>query len=139
MAVDMDVETAASVRSQHLSMNSVPRSFPARRAFAVFLLLYVITMGGHYTSGDGFYKVQGAKQIISGGPYWIDTTTGNPPKYGIGHSLTAILPVALSKIFSAFGFHAEAALYTVVFALNGAFLLYLVAIYLGPRYDANKV
>lgn len=109
------------------------------RVFALFFVIYLFTMGGHYTSGDGFHKVQWARQIISGGPYWIDASTGAPPKYGIGHTLIAMPAMLASKFLQSFGLRTEAALYTLLFALNGAFLLYLLAKYLAPRYPRARV
>lgn len=111
----------------------------ARWVFLFSFLLYLFTLGGHYTTGDGFHKVQWAKQIIAGGPLWIDSTTGAPPKYGFGHSLIAIPGLALSNALKLHGLHIEAATYTVLFALNGAFLLYLLALYLSPYYEPRKV
>jgi hypothetical protein len=96
-------------------------------------------LGGHYTTGDGFHKIQWAKQIISGGPLWIDTTTAAPPKYGIGHSLIALPGLAISGALKAHGLHVEAAMYTVLFALNGALLLYVIWLYLSPHYEPRRV
>lgn len=114
-------------------------AFSPRKAFITFLVLYVFSLGGHYTSGDGFHKVQWARQIISGGPFWIDSSTGLPPKYGSGHSLVVIPGLVISGLLRTRGLHVEAAIYTAIFAANGALLLYLVAVYLRPYYEAKRI
>jgi hypothetical protein len=116
-----------------------PRRFRPAYVFLVFFAVYLFTAGGHYTSGDGFYKVKWAKQLVSGGPYWRDAQTGAPPRYGIGHSLIAAPGMFVAKLLSRFGLRTEAVFYTSLFALNGAFLLYLIALYLSQIYDPRHV
>jgi hypothetical protein len=112
----------------------------AGRVFWAFLAMYALTWGGHYTSGDGVAKMQWAKQLVSGGPYWTDTMTGSAPRYGIGHSLVAAPGMWLAReLLGKFGIHAEAALYTLLFVVNGALLLYLMARYLAPRYSEQRI
>jgi len=114
-------------------------STPAR-LFWLFLALYLMTWGGHYTSGDGLRKVQWAKQIVSGGPYWLDTMTGAPPKYGIGHSLVAAPGMFISSVLqSRLGLHTESAFYTLLFVINGALMMYLIGRYLCSLYSSSRV
>jgi hypothetical protein len=56
------------------------------------------------------------------------------PKYGIGHSLIAMPGLAIAHTLSAWGLHAEAALYTMLFAVNGALLLCLITVDRDMRY-----
>jgi len=109
--------------------------------FWAFLLIYLGTWAGHYTSADAAQKIQWARQIIAGGPYWVDLTTGNAPKYGIGHSLISIPPLIAARLVNRFtGIHAEAPFYTLLFVLNSALLVYLVARYLRDRgYSTSNI
>lgn len=142
MIAEIDEQTQEAIDSKEVLTLVHPTrriSTPAR-VFCFFLALYLLTWGGHYTSGDGVKKVQWAKQIAAGGPYWTDTATGAPPKYGIGHSLLAAPGMLISQLLQArTGFHAEAALYTLLFVLNGALLMYLVARYLRTMYSPARV
>ncbi len=111
------------------------------RVFAVFTLVYLCTWAGHYTTGDGTSKVAWAKAIFLG------PTSGATPgpngvysKYGIGHSLLAVPPLALAYfIQKKTGFHSEAALYTLMFVLNGALFLALLAYYLAHFFPDPSV
>lgn len=111
------------------------------RVFAVLTLLYLCTWAGHYTSGDGAHKIAWSKAMLAG------NLAGERPdhsgvysKYGIGHSLIAIPPlVASSWIREVTGLRTEAALYTLLFVVNGAFFLALVAFYLGHFYPPPQV
>ena len=111
------------------------------RVFVLFLAIYVFTWGGHYTSGDGSYKIAWAKEMLFGQA--IEPGSGQvvlPSKYGIGHSLLAMPALALSHfIQKASGLRSEAALYTLMFLVNGAFFLAMVAFYLAHYYPARSV
>ena len=104
----------------------------ARRVSAVFLAIYLATWGGHYTSGDGAHKVAWAKSMLH-------LPGGGESMYGVGHSLLAIPPILVSTLLrSKFGIHSEAALYTLIFVLNGALLLGLIAYYLSHFYSSKR-
>ncbi len=111
------------------------------RVFLVFLLLYLSTWAGHYTSGDGSIKVAWAKSML----YRHSANIAGDgrvaySKYGIGQSLLAMPPLLVADVVQAVtGRRAEAAPYTLLFVLNGAALLTLVAAYLRRRYDAAAV
>ncbi len=62
----------------------------AIRVFAVFALLYLCTWAGHYTSGDGAYKIAWAKHLLGHDPELAPDGQGIYSKYGIGHSLLAM-------------------------------------------------
>ena len=109
------------------------------RVFVLFLGIYLVTWGGHYTSGDGSYKVAWAKSMIAG------RLVQNPDdsmrsKYGIGHSLVAVPPLAMAALLQkTVGIHSEAALYTLMFVVNGALFLGLLAFYLAHFFAARAV
>src|SRR2546426_12349805 len=105
--------------------------------FWVFLCLYSLTWGGHYTSGDGAEKVAWGKAILFQGSANIGTETRPAySKYGIGHSLLAIAPIAVAHLARRLtGLRLEAPLYTFLFIVNGAWFLYLVGRYLRPFYS----
>src|SRR5580704_6417436 len=73
---------------------------PARlavRVFVLFLGVYLCTWAGHYTSGDGSYKVAWAKAMFLGGAAAGTSAQATVySKYGIGHSLLAVAPLALA-------------------------------------------
>ena len=109
--------------------------------FVVFLGVYLVTWGGHYTSGDGYYKVSWAKAIYFRGSADIDPGPGlSYSPYGIGHTLIALPAIAASDaVTRVTGIRAEAALYTFTFVLNGAIFIYLVALYLWPSFSPRRV
>jgi len=120
-----------------------PETVPiVRRTVQVFLLctgLYLLTWAGHYTTGDGSYKVAWAKSMFLRHSAVIDV--GNGPtycKYGIGHSLIAIPPLALAHfIWRTTGIRCEAPLYTLIFIVNGALFLALLYFYLAKLYPSG--
>lgn len=109
---------------------------PARLSvvvIAAFLAIYLFTWGGHYTSGDGAHKIAWTKSMLH-------LPGGGESKYGVGHSLLAIPPILLSTLLrNRFGIHCEAALYTLIFVLNGAVLMGLIAYYLAHFYQVERV
>lgn len=112
------------------------------RVFAVFAIVYLCTWAGHYTTGDGGQKIAWAKAMFLP----KDAVAGEPlehgvySKYGIGHSLIAAPPlIAAYYIRKATGIHAEAALYTLIFVVNGALFLALLAFYLAYFYTSRLV
>ncbi|HXZ80829.1 MAG TPA: hypothetical protein VEG30_12930 [Terriglobales bacterium] len=142
----MDVMALGAPQSKEAELSEQPgpqiqSSSRTKLAWVFWTLLFVysLTWAGHYTSGDGAQKVQWARQILAGGPYLTDVVTGHPPKYGVGHTILALPPLLLSKILlAARGLHSEAALYTFLFVVNGAFLLYLIARYLSLQYSPRQ-
>ncbi len=106
------------------------------RVFAAFSIVYLLTWSGHYTTGDGAKKIAWAKQILN---LPVDPSL-LPSKYGIGHTLIAIPPIAISHwIQKATGVRCEAALYTLIFVFNGALLMALIASYLERFYPRRSV
>jgi len=112
-----------------------------RTVFLVFFAIYLLTWGGHYTSGDGAQKIAWAKAMLHHGSADIDPGPGVAySKYGVGHSLLAIVPLTLSEGFRRVtGIQAEAAWYTLMFVINGALFLALLASYLGSLYPQRTV
>ena len=106
----------------------------------VFSFIYLFTWAGHYTSGDASYKIAWAKQILGYNPGRAPDANGVYSKYGIGHTLLDIPPVALSHwIEKRTGVRTEAALCTLMFVVNGAFFLALIAYYLAHFYPRRDV
>ncbi len=126
---------SASVASDN---STARRSF---KVFFVFFAAYLFTWGGHYTSGDGAQKIAWAKVMLFGSSAGISpNANGVYSKYGIGHSLLAIPPVAAASfIRKRTGIRCEAALYTLMFVANGALLLALIAYYLFQIYEPRRV
>jgi hypothetical protein len=106
------------------------------RVFALFTLIYLCTWAGHYTTGDGSYKVAWAKVMFLGRASGISPgPNGIYSRWGIGHSLLAIPPLAAAYwIRKTTGIRTESALYTLMFVINGALFLALVAYYLAHFY-----
>ena len=67
------------------------------KVFAVFFALYLVTWGGHYTSGDGAQKVAWAKAMLGTPAEASPPSGGVYSKYGIGHSLIALPPLAVAN------------------------------------------
>ncbi len=111
------------------------------RVFALFSAVYLCTWAGHYTTGDGASKIAWAKSMFLGqnaekGP--AQNTASS--KYGIGHSLLAVPPLAIAHFIQrTTGVHCEAALYTLMFIANGALFLALIAFYLAHFYPPRSV
>jgi hypothetical protein len=111
------------------------------KVFLVFFAIYLVTWGGHYTSGDGAHKIAWAKVLLG------DSVTGIAPdsngvysKYGIGHSLIAMPSLALSSLVTRHtGVHCEAMFYTLTFIVNGALLIALIGFYLFQIYEPKRV
>jgi hypothetical protein len=111
------------------------------RVFVLFTLIYLCTWAGHYTSGDGSYKIAWAKVMFLGPASGINPgQNGVYSKYGIGHSLLAVPPLAAAYwIRKTTAIRSEAALYTLMFVINGALFLALVAYYLAHFYPVRAV
>jgi hypothetical protein len=61
-------------------------------------------------------------------------------KYGVGHSIIAIPPLFASSFLKKYtGISCEAALYTLVFVVNGALLVALIAYYLLHFFEPKRV
>ncbi len=109
--------------------------------FLLFTLIYLSTWAGHYTSGDGAYKVAWAKAMLLGPPSGTSPgQAGVYSKYGIGHSLLALPPLAIAHfIQEKTGIRSESALYTLMFVINGALFLAMMAYYLAHFYPPRPV
>jgi hypothetical protein len=107
----------------------------------VFLGLYVSTWGGHYTSGDGSQKIAWAKAMLAGHFNAEENAKVEIlSKYGIGHSILAMPPLFVASfVQTQIGWKCEAALYTLMFVVNGAMLLGMMAYYLLGFYEATRV
>ena len=110
--------------------------------FWVFLAIYLSTWPGHYTSGDGAVKVDWARGLLFRGSSRLDPSLKIPEEfsfYPIGHTLLAMPALVTSHLTQKFlGFRCEAALYTLLFVVNGALLLLLMARYLWPIYGPRR-
>lgn len=112
----------------------------ALRVFLLFVLIYTCTWAGHYTSGDGAHKIAWAKALLGHDPGVQPDSGGVYSKYGIGHTLIAIPPIEGAYwIQKATGIRTEAALYTLMFVVNGALFLALVAYYLAHFFPSSAV
>lgn len=111
------------------------------RVFLLFFTIYLLTWGGHYTSGDGAQKIAWAKAILFGPSAELKPdANGVYSKYGIGHSLVAMPALAVASFIQRrTGFHCEGALYTLIFVINGALLIALIGFYLFKFYDQSRV
>lgn len=111
------------------------------RVFLLFTAIYLATWAGHYTTGDGSYKVAWAKAMFLDHSAVIDMGLGpTVSKYGVGHSLLAIPPLALAHLILTYTkIHCEAPLYTLLFIVNGALFLGLLYFYLAHFYPRAQV
>jgi hypothetical protein len=110
------------------------------RVFALLTLIYLCTWAGHYTSGDGSYKVAWAKAMLGQAPGISPGPNGVYSKWGIGHSLLAMPPLAVAyAIRRLTGIRTESVWYTLMFVINGALFLALVAYYLAHFYPSSAV
>jgi hypothetical protein len=110
------------------------------RVFAVFTAVYLCSWAGHYTTGDGAIKIAWTKAMLFGRATETGSTETVVSKYGIGHSLLAIPPIGIAHfIQKTIGVRCEAALYTLMFIVNGAFFLALLAFYLAHFFPARAV
>jgi len=103
-------------------------------------LAYTVTWAGHYTSGDGAQKVAWAEAMLFRHSADIDPGPGvSYSRYGVGHSLLAIPPLALAHVIEqATGLRTHVALYTLLFVANGALFLALVFAYLRGAYSVRR-
>lgn len=136
------IQTKRSITSdgQDVLKSGAPPSRLFWLVFLLFSVVYLSTWAGHYTSGDGTHKVEWAKAMLLGQPSRDAGQNGVISKYGIGHTLLALPPLAIAYIVhKETGIHCEAALYTLMFVVNGALFLALLAFYLAHFYPANSV
>ena len=112
----------------------------AVRVFAVFTLIYLCTWAGHYTSGDGSFKIAWAQSMLGQATILAPDASGVYSKYGIGHSLVAVPPLAIAHfVRERTGIRCEAALYTLMFIANGGVFLGLLAYYLAHFFPSRAV
>jgi hypothetical protein len=112
----------------------------SHRVFALFAALYLCTWAGHYTTGDGAIKIAWAKAMLGHAAETGSAQNAVYSKYGIGHSLLAVPPLAIAYfVQKTTGVRCEAALYTLMFIANGALFLAMAAFYLAHFYPARAV
>lgn len=132
-----------SISSQAREGAFKPDAAPVRLfllVFLVFSVIYLCTWAGHYTTGDGSYKIAWAKAMFLGRSAAGSGQNAVISKYGIGHSLLAVPPLAIAYVINRkTGIHCEAALYTLMFVANGALFLALLAFYLAHFYSSRLV
>jgi hypothetical protein len=125
--------------SDSLAAAANPLRF-ALRAFLLFTVIYLCTWAGHYTSGDGSHKIAWAQAMLGDPTIIGPDQNGVYSKYGIGHTLLAVPPVAIAHfIKKKTGIASEAALYTLMFIINGSVFLALVAYYLAHFFPSSAV
>jgi len=112
-----------------------------REVFALFVLVYLSTFAGHYTSTDGWYKRAWADAIV-----WRHSADVDPGPavhyslWGIGHTLLAIPPLVAGELAARFtGVDLTAIFYTLLFVVNGAALMALICEYLRHDYPPATV
>ncbi len=119
------------------SFLSTPKS-----VFFFFLLVYLVTWPGHFTTGDGAIKVDWARGLLFRGSSQLDPAIGGDHAYSffpVGHTLMSMPSLIGAKLVRDItGIRCEGVFYTVLFVLNGALFLYLVARYLWPLYGPRK-
>ena len=112
----------------------------ALQVLALFTLIYLSTWAGHYTTGDGSYKIAWSEAMLGHPVIMTPVVNGVYSKYGIGHSLLAVPPLAIAHVVQRItGVRCEPALYTLMFIVNGSFFLALVAYYLAHFYPVRAV
>ena len=113
----------------------------SRTTFLVFFVFYLVSWGGHYTSGDGFHKIAWAKFVLFGASSGVHPdSNGIYSKYGVGHTLIAIPALVASTVVQKLtGIRSEAAFYTLIFVANGALLMALISYYLVHFYSPKRV
>lgn len=110
------------------------------RVFVLFASIYLCTWAGHYKTGDGAHKIAWAKAMLGQAPGLSPDQNGVYSRFGIGHSLLATPPLAIAHFITAgTGIRCEAALYTLMFVIDGALFLALVAYYLEHFYPVRAV
>jgi len=112
-----------------------------REIFALFLLVYLSTFAGHYTSGDGSDKRAWAEAIVL--RHSADVDPGPAVRYsiwGIGHTLLAIPPLVAGELAAhSTGVDLTPIFYTLLFVVNGAALMALICEYLRHDYPPATV
>ncbi len=111
-----------------------------------FALAYLVTWSGHLDSGDSSFRIAWAKSMLFHHTARIDdaglVVNGVRAvfcKYSIGHSLLAMPFLAVAEAFRRLTpFHAEGPIYMLLFVLNAAVFLALVAKYLRLRFGPRQ-
>lgn len=105
----------------------------------VFIAAYLLTWAGHLDSGDSSYRIAWAKSMLFHHTARIDDAGLGAIycKYSIGHSLLAMPFLAMGEaVRRVTHVHAEGPIYMLLFVLNAAVFLTLVARYLRLRFNA---
>ncbi len=106
--------------------------------FAVFTIAYLITWAGHLDSGDSSYRIAWAKAMLFQHSARIDSYGLGAIycKYAIGHSILAMpFLYAAEMLYRVAHIRAEGPVYMLLFVLNAAAFMALVASYLRERFD----
>jgi hypothetical protein len=109
------------------------------RVGALFVAAYLVLWAGHMDNGDSSYRIAWARSMLLRHTARIDDAGLGVmyAKYSIGHSLLAMPFLAVSELVKrTLHFHAEGPLYMLLFVLNAAVFLALVARYLRLRFGA---
>jgi hypothetical protein len=103
------------------------------RIGALFAASYMVLWAGHMDNGDSSYRIAWARSMLLYHTARIDDAGLGTmyAKYSIGHSLLTMPFLALSELIkSTVHIHAEGPIYMLLFVLNAAVFLALVAKYL---------
>jgi hypothetical protein len=141
----MNTSLAGSPRADFVVDAAAPRKRPlVDRPFLLILcfsLAYLVTWAGHLDSGDSAYRIAWAKSMLFHHTARIDDAGLGASfcKYSIGHSILAMPFLAAAEgVKRLTHVHAEGPIYMLLFILNAAIFLTLVAKYLRLRFDARQ-
>ncbi len=108
---------------------------------ACLTLAYLVTWAGHFDCGDSAYRIAWAKSMLFHHTARIDDAGLGASfcKYSIGHSLLAMPFLLASEAAKRLvHVHAEGPIYMLLFVLNAAVFLALVAKYLRLRFAPRE-
>ena len=126
---------------------TAPRLLRARRrawvhrpatVFFAFTAAYLVTWAGHMNSGDSAFRIAWAKAMLFQHTARIDSfgLGASYCKYAIGHSILAMpFLLAADLVRNVAGIRAEGPIYMLLFVLNAAAFMALLAMYLRERFD----
>ena len=106
--------------------------------FLVFAAAYLVTWAGHLDSGDSSYRIAWAKAMLFHHSARIDSfgLGASYCKYAIGHSILAMPFLYAAEVLRRVThIRAEGPVYMLLFVLNAAAFMALVARYLRERFD----
>ncbi len=103
------------------------------------MAVYLVTWAGHLDNGDSSYRIAWAKSMLFHHTARIDDAGlgASYCKYSIGHSLLAMPFLAAAELLNRVThIHAEGPIYMLLFILNAAVFLTLLARYLRRRFSS---